>query len=454
MRFLVILLAFLILVPVGATAFAAPPNPCIKNPSHPKCPKPTPTATIRPTPTATPVVTPTPVPTIAPTPTPTPIATSTPTITPTPTVAPTPTPTVTPTPIPTIAPTPSPTATPIPAGPFAPPVTTGTFTLPATADTASEINSFIAGIPNGSIVEFRPEVAYSLDTGLLLAGRNNLVLDGNSATLTMNGTTGNDEADSTFLLRGSSHIRIVDFTVHGDYATFPGQAGEVAHLIGLSGWYGGGPSSYIEMSNVTGDGFFGDFAYLEGENVGTQRPSTNVWIHHNNLTTVGRNGVSLINVTDVLIENNTMTRAAYHMIDFEPNFDAEEVRRVVIRDNTFGSYAHRSGLIGFFVSFYSPNNPQGSDFTIENNTVAGIAANGYDGTARSLNSSFVGKSANKLVNVVFKNNSTSRTVSGYGILYFNWITGVTVTGNTQPVQSGSTLVVVSNSTNVVSSPNP
>lgn len=398
-------------------------------------------------------------------PKPSPTPTAAPTPTPTPTVAPTPTPTVAPTPTPTVAPTPTPTAPPTNQCAFTAPAFTNTITVPSTLDStgatnvAPTLNSLIASAPSGSIIDFtKPNAIYRLDAGLLLSGKTNLFLRGNNTTtLKMNGS-GDDEALSGFLLRGSSHIKIDGFTVDGGYSSFPGQAGETAHGLGLSGWYGGPPSSYVELSNVNIKNIYGDGVYLEGENVGTQRPSSFICIHNNSINTVGRNGISFINVTDVDFFNNTVNRIAYHAVDLEPNsvVSTEDVRRITVRNNTFGSYAHRGGLLGYFVSVGSPGvNPSGwSDITIKNNTVAGISANGYDGRPLGLDSAFRGRSDARMPNVVFTGNSSPQLVSGNGILYFNAVDGLTVTGNSQPIQAGSTLVLATNSTNTTIGPNP
>ena len=84
----------------------------------------------------------------------------------------------------------------------------------------------------------RPGAVYRLDAGLLLSGRRNLVLRGTArATLRMHGS-GQDEALSAFLLRGSSHVRIRGFKVAGSHQDWPANDGERAHVLALSGWYG------------------------------------------------------------------------------------------------------------------------------------------------------------------------------------------------------------------------
>ena len=288
------------------------------------------------------------------------------------------------------------------ACPFGHPRTTRTFRVPksidrtGTSNAARALNAFIAKVPNGSVIDFaRPGAVYRLDAGLLLSGRRNIVLLGHgSTTLRMHGS-GHDEALSTFLLRGSSHVRIRGFNVAGSHKDWPANVGERAHVLALSGWYASGPSHFVELSHVTASRIFGDGVYLEGENEGDKRPSTRVCIHDNTFDYVGRNGISLINVTDVLVKHNKFDHVGYHAIDIEPNFASEEVRRIRIRDNVFGSYSHRSGYLGFFVADAQVGAGVGATvagITIANNRVGGIAANGYNGTPLGLDSKFLGSS--------------------------------------------------------------
>ena len=377
------------------------------------------------------------------------------TVAPDPTAPPAPTPAPTPDPAPVVTP-PPPNPTPPPptsTRPFPAPVTDTTYKVPASidasgsSDASGDLTAFIKSLPNGSVVSFAGTGVYRLDKGLLLAGRKNLVLDGNGAILKMKGA-GNDEAASAFLLRGSSHIAIRDFTVVGNNPNtttlfVPGN--ENAHVLSLSGWYGGGPSSYVEISHVTASHLYGDGAYLEGRNVAPYEPSHDVWIHDNEWSYIGRNAVSSIDVTDVLVEDNTFARIGMDAWDLEPNFAAQQVRSNTFRRNTIGSYSLMTQQPGYFVSSWNPTGQSPiSDILVAGNVVAGIASSNFDGAPRGLTSKFIVPNTS---NIVFRNNTTSRAAIG-PVLYFNHVNGVTVTGNTQPVISGA-VAGFSNCTDVV-----
>jgi hypothetical protein len=350
---------------------------------------------------------------------------------------------------------------PPPSRPFPAPVTTATHTVPSIIDhtgltnAATLLNTFIGTVPDGSIIDFAiPGAIYRLDVGLLLSGRHNLVLEGHGTTTLRLAGSGNDYFASAFLLIAAiSHIAIHGFTVLGNATNWPNTGAENQNVLTLLGWYDKGACSYVEMSAVTGSHVFGDGVYLEGSNGGTYPPSTNIWIHHNSLDHLGRNAISLINCADVLVEYNDLDFVGYHVFDIEPNFAAEECTRAIIRNNTVGSYSHRSDLGGFFVQFYAVNDSILSYLTVKDNTCAGIAVDGKYGAPRALNSSFLGKAGGHGNNIIFTGNWTTRAVAGPAVFYFKYVDGVTCTGNTQPLLS-STLVQADNCTGTVMTPNP
>ena len=378
----------------------------------------------------------------------------------TPTGTPEPDPTATPKPTPTPEPDPTsppPPPTPDPSRPFAAPDTTATYNVPGSidatgsTDASGKLNAFIAGLPNHSVVRFDGGATYRLDKGLLLSGRNHIVLDGNGARLKLKGA-GNDEAAAAFVLRGSDHIWIRGFNVLGNnpntttiYTPAGQGGGENQHVLSLSGWYGGPPSSFVEINNVTASHVYGDGAYLEGRNIkGAREPSHDVWIHNNDWSYIGRNAISSININDLLVEDNHFDKIGGAAWDIEPNFVYEQVRRNTFRNNRVGSFGHMPQFPGWFIVSYNVENSPLDRLVVTGNVVSGVASSGFDGSPRALHAKFVSPATN----VVFKNNTTNRAVAGPGVLFFKYIDGVTVTGNEQPLLS-STLAAFVNCTGVV-----
>jgi hypothetical protein len=324
--------------------------------------------------------------------------------------------------------------------PFPAPVTTGTYNVPSSidatgaTDASTALNAWTETVPDGSTLSFPAGATFRLDQGLLLAGRSNIVLVGNGAELRLQGA-GDDEAATAFLLRGSDHVAIRDFVVVGNNpntTTLFAEGGlENQHVVGLSGWYGGAASSHVEISEVTASHVYGDGAYLEGRNVDPGDPSRHVWIHHNDWSYIGRNAISSINVTDLLVEDNEFDKIGGAAWDIEPNFAREQVRNNVFRRNTVGSFGHLTQFAASFVVSYNEESSTVDGLTVSENVVAGNPESGYDGTPRGLNSKFISPATN----IVFTNNTTTQRARG-PVLEFADIAGVTVSGNVQPLISG------------------
>jgi len=332
------------------------------------------------------------------------------------------------------------TATPTVTRPFAAPVTTATYNVPGTIDATgatdvqAALNSWIATVPNGSAISFPSTATYKLSKGLLFANRNNLVLNGNGCHLNMSGIVGSDEAASVFLMRGSSHIAIANFTVDGSNAgPYTSLHGENTHCLGLSGWYGGGPSSYIEMANVTGTRFFGDAAYLEGQNVSPYAASSFVWIHDCSFDNIGRNGVSYIDVTDVTIERCTFNGVGMDIVDIEPNFAGQTIKRCTFKNNTCGVYGRITSFEGWFLNTWNIPQIAPEDITLDTNTVVGNPSSGYSSSRRGLDVNV--DHAGRPQRITIINNSTGQQTPSAPMQFFH-VDTVRVQGNTQPLDSG------------------
>ncbi|MBA2439197.1 MAG: hypothetical protein H0V50_00800 [Thermoleophilaceae bacterium] len=335
-------------------------------------------------------------------------------------------------------------AAPVTTRPFAAPVTTQAVNVPSSIDATGAtdaqpaMQSWFNTVPDGRVINFPTGGIYRMNKGLLLQQRNNLVLRGNGATIQLR-STGGEEYASLFMLRASKNIAIENFTVEGnnpDTTNIFVSGNESQHVLSLNGWYGIGPSSYVEISGVTARNIYADFAYLEGRDT-TSEPSRYVWIHNNSATYIGRNSVSPINVTDFWVEDNVFDKIGYHAFDIEPNVATEQVRRGIFRRNTIGSYSHISQFIGMFLGIWTPEASAVSDIEASNNDVSGNPAATYDGSARALNVRITSAQTPRLFsNISILNNRTTRAAAG-PVVYALRVDGITVKGNTQPLLSGS-----------------
>jgi len=332
-------------------------------------------------------------------------------------------------------PSPSPTAS-ASSRPFPPPVTTRTVLVPASLSSGSRFNAWLSGVPDGSILDFPPSASIDLDTGFDLHGRANLVLRLNGATLRVQGP-GDVPDSSPFFVRDSSHIEIDGpATVLGNNPNTttmftPGQ--ENSHVLALSGWGGQGPSSYVEIRGIDARNIYGDFAYLEGRNVAPWEPSSFVWIHDNTGTAIGRNAISSIDVTDLMVEKNTFDRIGLDAWDIEPNFDGQQVRRNTFRSNSIGAYSLMTQFDGWLLSTANKTKAVIEDITLTDNDVVGVSSNGHSGVPRGLQVQI--DPSGRLRRVTVTNNRTAQAAPG-PVMHFLNVDGLTVDGNVQPLTSG------------------
>jgi hypothetical protein len=362
-----------------------------------------------------------------------------------------------PTPLPIPVPTPPATSTPAPTGtrPFAAPLTTRTVTVPSTidasgaTDASTALNAFIRTVADGSVISFPAGGVYRLDHGIVLWTRHNLVFDGNGATLRLKGS-GSAITDSAFTLwDGNSHITIREFTVIGNNpnttTVYNYGGGESQMAVGIWG------SSYIEVANVTASHTWGDFSQVNGHD----GPSDQVWFHDNTGTYLGRNAISPINATHLLVEGNRFDRIGMHVFDIEPDYSSDLNAYITFRNNTIGIYGLTTAISIFSTPltgyFFIAGGAPGSithDVTVTGNTVVGNPRSG-DGTPRGLNTRVM---LARRANIVVTNNSSSQAAIG-PVLAFAHVDGLVVSGNTQPRVSGS-LLLISDCTGVSIGSNP
>jgi hypothetical protein len=316
-----------------------------------------------------------------------------------------------------------------------PPALAGTANVPSSidatgsSDASAALNAFIKATPDGSTIVFPAGGTYRLNQGLVLTNRHNLVFEGNGATLRAN------NAGSTWLggpfniNQGNSYITIRNFTLVGSNSNTttvynPGQ--ENQHGVGIWG------STNIEVAHNTISHTFGDGVYVSG-NDSTHVSSDSVWIHDNTFTYAGRSGIALTAASHVTVERNSFDKVGLHVFDIEPDYAYQVDTFVTFRNNTVGSYSLSGSYLGFFFNIVSLAAATVHDVTVTGNTVTGNPHAGYDGTARALNTKV---NLSRSARIVFTSN-TSPTAAGGPVLYFAYVDGVTVTGNTQPLLSGS-----------------
>jgi len=278
---------------------------------------------------------------------------------------------------------------------------------------AAALSSYINGLPSGSTVVFRAGGTYRVDSAIKLGGRTNLTLEGQGATIAARGS-GYNENYSLFYFQTfpgtNSGIKIRNFNLVGNSPT-PG-----TFIAGKEGQHGvlidGG--SDFEVSGNTGSGLYGDFVEVNSG-------ASGVRIYDNNVANVGRNYVSIITGSRIEVDHNTFPRAGYMPFDIEPNTASQPSSYIDIHDNLTGSWSN-----AFFALDGSHTGASIHDVTVRNNISIGrslltVVNNG--GTTRN-------------ATIVFSGNRSDTAAAG-PVLRFAYVDGLTVSGNVQPLSSGS-----------------
>lgn len=314
----------------------------------------------------------------------------------------------------------------------------------------AELQRFINGVPNGATIRFRSGT-YRLDDGLNLSNRRDLVIEGSGTTLRSRGT-GSRPLDSIFaLMYGSERLTFRNLTLIGNNP-YAGTANAMSGGESLHGFYVGGANDIL-IEDVTIRNVHGDCVYL-GTDSGTTW-SRNITFQDSTCTGPGRHGVGIIAARNTLIQRVTFDEIGFMVVDIEPNRAAEGAIDTVIRNNTVGTYGLTNRFVSWFVAASAgARGASVQDVTISGNAVSGVARAGYDGTALGISVIIDGGTGPRSGIVIRDNTSTrtvSRTMHGAPILIRN-ASGVTVTGNRQPMSSG-TFAQISGSSNVTNSGN-
>ena len=177
----------------------------------------------------------------------------------------------------------------------------------------------------------------------------------------------------------------------------------------------------IELDNVDVSRVNGDCLYIGG----TGSPLTwseDIWYHDSSCDGNGRMGVAVVAGKAVTIERVSFDRISIIVLDIEPNVASGGARDVYFRDNTIGTFGHSSVYTGYFFGANGNSDAIVDNVVISRNVVE-------DGTLKTL----IEKPNRR--NIVMQGN-TSRVTTGGPVMRFTGVSGVTVTGNVQPLSSG------------------
>lgn len=306
-------------------------------------------------------------------------------------------------------------------------------------DVSSQLQTFINNAPNGSTIVFKSGGTYLISQGMRVVQRLGITLEGNNSTLKI---TGYDRwSGSAILVEGqSSNTNIRNFKILGNNTT----SGTTGACCTTEGQHGiiitGSINTSVENMNISYVG--GDCIYIAYYNT-----VANDGITVRNLTCsyTGRHGADIKGNKNVLIENSSFDKIGLHVFNLEMNKAGDSSTDVMIRNNSVGSFSHTGNFQGWLLGATGAEGSTVKNITLTGNTVKG-GVSGTKGDYRCLSVKVDG--TNKIrENFSIINNTCATPVIGPAMNFTN-VNGVTVTGNKQPLSSGS-LVSSTGSTNVI-----
>jgi hypothetical protein len=199
-------------------------------------------------------------------------------------------------------------------------------------DVTAALTSWIASVPNGSVLVFRSGACYLVEGTLEVTQRRGLRINGNGAAF----RSGQPSTDRRAVWRvvDSTRVALQAMTISGSY----GRGGRFdpavqhAHAIDVRG-------SSVEIRGVTMTDVGGDCVYF-GRGVARVRARSSGTVHDSVCLRTGRNAVAVVAGDDILVRRLRTDAIGYNVFDVEPNrgvgYGSDNVR---FDRNTIGSYA-------------------------------------------------------------------------------------------------------------------
>lgn len=198
-------------------------------------------------------------------------------------------------------------------------------------DVTRALNTWVAGVPDGSTIEFGRGACYRIDGTLELVHRHRLRLDGNGAAFVA-GATG-DPWRSQWRLVGGAHLVLRDMMIRGANAaggTFTA-ALQHQHAVELDG------VRAVRLDHVHASHLYGDCIYVGRIPHADGAWSRDVRVSGLRCTGNGRMGIAVVAGRNIVVEHSRFERIALTAFDIEPNgpgFGARDVS--FVRNRAFG----------------------------------------------------------------------------------------------------------------------
>ena len=201
------------------------------------------------------------------------------------------------------------------------------------SDATTILQRLISSTANGGVVSLVAGRCYDVEGTLLVDSRSNLTIDGHGATL-RSFTTGTRER-MFIKVRASTGIVLRNLTLWGSNAAGVYNSDlEAQHGVGVLG------DRNMTIDHITVKEVYGDGVTLTKAGGGSRAPADGVTIRNSTFLTIGRQGISPVFASNVLITGNYFDRIARTVIDMEPDTDAYVIQNITIENNRSGRYGH------------------------------------------------------------------------------------------------------------------
>jgi len=204
-------------------------------------------------------------------------------------------------------------------------------------DVTAELQSWLDQLPDHVTAELGTRACYRIEGTVKLDHRRKLVLAGNGSTFKARtaGVGGRIQRRqrSQLNILNSSDITVRDLVVRG--ANPHAGVGPAAYQPALEAQHAFSlhADDNVTLDRVQAYDVFGDFVYIGGAG-GT--PSRHITVMHSHFDRSGRQGISVTDAEDVLIDGNAIADVGRSLFDLEPNLRAQEARRIRIENNVTG----------------------------------------------------------------------------------------------------------------------
>ena len=240
----------------------------------------------------------------------------------------------------------------------------------------SQINSWLASVPDNAMVQFEAGRCYGQDGTITLTGRSGLVIDGQGAEFRALTPGGSHRANWRFV--GGRSLTVQNLAVRGSNPTGAyDTAIEWQHGFSVEGVQGMTLTN-VQARETWGDGVMvwrSSYTPACGDDASSAR---DVVVANATLERIGRQGVAVVDAENVTVQDSVIGPVAWSSVDIETDADCEIARNVSILRNQFG--ANNYGVVAN-VGFGA--DPQVGQVTVRDN-VQTVPTSGCFAPARIL----------------------------------------------------------------------